>query len=572
MKKALSLVLCCAMLLSCVAVANAESYTATAKGFGGDVTVTLEITDGKLTAVTAVGANETSGIGSNAIDKMPDAMVKANSVDVDGVTGATFTSNAILEAAKEALAQSGVTLTAADTEDATAVGVEVEAETTDVLVIGGGAAGLAASISAAENGASVILVEKLSFLGGCSKMSGGVFTRASVESDGENAMTGDELYEFLMECSNGLADADLVRTYVDKSVDTFNWCYDNMISDAVTTRYAMIPDSIVSIWMPDSWATKFVSSMETYAAGKNVDIRLSTPATELIIEDGAVKGAVVTNADGSVQKIYAKGGVVLATGGFASSPEKLAQYSSAGAETIISYASAGVTGDGLDMAAAANAEIHFNDDWDTCGAFGLALKGYATAQMHYPMLLNAAGDRFVNEANIQPTIYTAMRHEIAKGYENKFWWITDSNIESDPDQIKWLEENVNAVTVNTVEEMAEVTGIPAEKLQATIDVYNAAAGTDNDAFGKPADYNKGISAPYTIIADEPWRTTTIGGLTITIDAEVKDTDGNPIPGLYAAGEVANANFYGTVYTCGTAFGSAIVFGRIAGANAAAKAQ
>lgn len=540
--------------------------TAAAKGFGGEVSVTLEILDGVLTDVKIAGPDETPSVGGQAIEKLPGIMLNDNSVDVDGITGATVTSEAILSAARQALKDSGQTLTPMEKAESSAK--ELEDETTDVLVIGGGGAGLAAAIAATQEGADVILVEKLSFLGGCSAMSGGVITRAAVESDGENAMSSKELYDFLMETSENRADGELVSAYIDASVDTFNWVYDNMVPNPQdASRYPMVPESIVSPRLPGGGG-EIMGDMEAFAQKLGIDIRMETSAVELITEDNTVVGAKVQTSGGSQQTIYAKGGVILATGGFASSPEKLAKYSTSGAEQIASYASAGTIGDGLDMAEAVNARISFTDDWDTCGSFSLAFTGYTTSQMHYMMLIDDRGERFVNEANIQPTIYTAMRHQIADGAKG-FWFLTDGNIEPDT---QWLVDNADAKTAASVEELSDITGISADILTKTIDEYNTSAGTDNDVLGKPAAYNKGLTAPYTVVAASPTRTTTIGGLSISTNAEVYDTAGNIIPGLYAAGEVANSNFYGTIYTCGTAFGHAVVFGRIAGQNAASRAK
>lgn len=563
MSKRLFSLIACLLLVCFAGAAMAESFTAAAAGFGGEVTVTLTIEGDTLTNVAIEGAGETPAIGGAAMEKLAEAMLVGNRVDVDAIAGATVTSNAVLTAAADALTASGAALTAKDTAAEVAVR---EDETTDVLVIGGGGAGLAAAISAREAGANVILVEKLSFLGGCSAMSGGVITRAAVEADGEGNMGAEELYEFLMGESDQLADADIVRKYVDTSVDTFNWIYDNMVKHPEGAyRFAMIPESIVSPRLPGSGG-EIMGDIADYAYQLGADIRLEVTATDLIAENGKVIGAVVRYADGGEQKIYAKGGVVLATGGFASSTEKLAQYSTPGAEKIASYASAGTVGDGLDMAGKVGAKIDFIEDWDTCGSFTLAFTGYDTGRMHDLVLLNSVGERFISEANIQPTIYTAMRHEIAKGYENAFWFLVDDNIDANT---QWLVDNAGAVKAADVAELAAITGAPVETLRATIDAYNAAAGTDNDAFGKPAVYNKGIQAPYTVVFAQPMRTTTIGGLSITTDAEVIAEDGSVVEGLYAAGELANKNFFGTVYTCGTAFGHAVIYGRVAGASAAA---
>ncbi|MDD4080473.1 MAG: FAD-binding protein [Eubacteriales bacterium] len=545
----------------------AEALSATADGFGGEVKVTLEVEDGVLLNVSAEGAGETPGIGEVALQKLPEKMVEANSVEVDTLAGATITSKALLEAAGKALADANVKLKAVEKAEEGATAAIQEPIYTDVLVIGGGGAGIAAGSAAAEAGAKVILVEKLPFLGGCTAMSGGVFTRAAVDSDEEGSMDADALYRFLMDTAENKANESLVKTYVDNSIDTFNWVYDNMVgSTEDTSRYAMVPESIVSIRM-NGGSAKFFEYMADYAKKVGVDIHLETEATNLIYKDDKVVGAVVKLPDGSTQEIYAEGGVVLATGGFASSKEMLAEYSTRGADKIDSYASAGVVGDGIRMAEAVDAQIFFNDDWDTCGSFSLAFTGYNTRQMHYMVLLNNQGQRFIDEANIQPAVYTAMRHEIAKGNED-FWYVTDDVIESDT---QWLLDNAGAFQVNSLEELADVTGMPLENLQITFADYEANKGLAGDSFGKSAEYNKGITAPYTVVPTLPKRTTTIGGLVINDQAEVLDAQAQAIPGLYAAGEVANASFYYVTYTCGTAVGHAIIFGRIAGTQAAQNA-
>lgn len=565
MSKRLTSLIACLLLVCFVGAAMAEIFTASAPGFHGDVTVTLTIEGDTLTDVVIEGPGETPAIGGAAMEKLAEAMLAGNRVDVDNIASATVTTNAVLAAAAEALAASGATLVAKDVD---VEAVVREDETTDVLIIGGGAAGLAAAVAACEKDVDVILVEKLAFLGGCSAMSSGVITRAAVETDGEDDMDADALYDFLMETADFKADPEMVRFYVDHSVEMYDWVYDMIADPTATSRYSMVPETIVGIEY-DHGAGEMLSDMAKVATDMGADIRLEVSATELIMEDGRVVGAVVSYADGGEQKIYARGGVVMATGGFASSAEKLAQYSTPGAENIGSYASAGTVGDGIDMGQAVGAQLRFNEDWDTVGSWTLGLAGYNRDLMHCAVLLNDDGERFVDEANIPPVVYTAMRHQIADGNENGFWYVTGANI--DPN-MQWIVDNAKGIPAQNIEELAEVIGVSAEKLQATFDAYNAVAGTENDAMGKPARYNLGIEAPYTAIHNVPIRVTTIGGLVINTEAEVLDEQGSPIPGLYAGGEVANSNFYGTMYTCGTALGHALLFGGVAGANAAANVQ
>ena len=155
-KTVLALLLLVLMLPVCV---SAQTETAIAKGFGGDVSVTLTVEDGMLTAVTAEGASETPTIGGLALEKLPAKMMEANAVNADIIAGATVTSNAILAAAQDALTAMGIELKAVETKAAATAALEDVI--TDVLVIGGGGAGMAAAVAAREEGKSVVLLEKL---------------------------------------------------------------------------------------------------------------------------------------------------------------------------------------------------------------------------------------------------------------------------------------------------------------------------------------------------------------------------------------------------------------------------
>lgn len=569
MKKILATLLFVTML-SFFSVSYAETYSASAKGFAGDVTVALDIEGSAIVGVDIQGPNETSGIGSVAIERMASDILRSNRVDIDSVAGATYTSEAILTAAAQALADSGATLTPVAVQEAAVE--SKEDEYTDVLVLGGGAGGLSASSAAAEAGAKVILVEKLPFLGGSAAISGGVFTRPAMPGDEGEVMDTEELYQFLMETAENKADADIVRNYIDKSCDTYTWLYESMIgSYEGIYRYPMMPEFIVAIALPGG-GSELINHMSDYAYKVGVDVRLDTAAVELIEEDGEVTGAIVRNSDGSQQKIFAEGGVVLATGGFAYSPEMLAKYSTYGAEQIASSSGTGTVGDGLVMAEKVGASVRFNDDWDNSGgpsaAFTFLADNIDQGQFMYMVLINDKGERFMNEASGQPEMYRNMRKQFADG-SSRFWFIVNDQISNDTE---WICESAGGFTAQTLEEVAEKLEIPYTNLQKSIEEYDACAGTDGDAYGKPAEYNKGMAGPYTVFPVAPIRVLTIGGLSITTDAEVLDTNGIAIPGLYATGEVANYNFFYQTYTCGTAIGHAITYGRVAGTNAAAAAK
>ncbi|MCH1940144.1 FAD-dependent oxidoreductase [Holdemania massiliensis] len=577
MKKAF-LILCswmlCFSLTACSAKENTQptasgTFSATEKGYGGEVEVTLTIENSILTDVMIVGEQETPTVGGQAIEQLPAKMIAANSVEVDGVTGATMTSNAILAAAKNALEVSGMTLVQKEKE--VSADITHEDVQSDVLVLGGGLAGLSAAVSAKENGAAhVILLEKLSFLGGCASLSGGVLTRAAQAGDPVGTFDKEQLNNYFNMRTGGHADPKVIQTYVDHSVDDFNWI-DSMYETGVEyERFALNPEGLMALRPKQDSAVgagaQLIGAIASSAEKLGIDVRLSHPVTDLIVDGDQVIGAQVTFDDGSIQNFYADGGIVLATGGFAFSQEALAEYSSSNAEQIVSYASAGTTGDALKWAKEINADIQFGEDWDSCGSFSLAFTGYPTEELFKLVLLNAEGERFINEEAMQPEIYLEMRHQLAQG-SSHFYYLTDETMEQENKQ--WLLDNAGAFVCETLEEVAEKTNMDLETLTQTLRSYNDCAKTGNDPLGKSVAYNLGIEAPYIVIPTDPIRTTTIGGLVTNEKAEVLSADQTVIEGLYAAGEVANYSFFYNVYSCcGSANMDAVVFGRIAGEQAA----
>lgn len=181
------------MLLHITAV-FAETQSATTQGFGGDVTVTVEVEDGEIVSVKAEGAGETQGVGSVAIDELPAAIVKAQSVAIDGISGATFSSTAVLDAAKEALIAAGMdeeTITAVqEKEPVSTEAIELEA---DVAVIGAGGAGMSAALEAQNHGADVIVLEKMGAIGGNTLVAGSAMNAAQPVKQATQTMPADRI-------------------------------------------------------------------------------------------------------------------------------------------------------------------------------------------------------------------------------------------------------------------------------------------------------------------------------------------------------------------------------------------
>ena len=546
--------------------AEPKTGTGTAHGFGGDVTVSLTVEGDKLTEVKVEGANESLTIGSVVVDEMGKKMVEANSIDVDSYSGATVTSAAVKSAAAKALEAAGVDkniLTPVEAKEE-----NLEKVTTDVLVIGGGGAGIAAAVAAKEEGKDVVLLEKLSILGGNTALSGGVITRAATEGDPEGTMTADELYDFYMETTGGKPDAEVVRRYVDESVETTKWVHSMGSGVKETQRFRTTPETIMAIQPAQNSGRGLVAPMIEEVHEVGVDVRLNMAAEELIVEDGRVVGVKAKNRQGKVQEFYANQGVILATGGFPANKEMLAKYSTLGADQAYTSCSVGTVGDGITMAEQIGAAIKFGENWDNIGSNSQLTAPY---MMAFPqlnaLLVNSSGKRFISEDAQRPTIYNEMLQQIAAG-EDAFYFVFDKNTIGEG--VEAFLENGEAFVADTLEELAEKMEVPVEEFMKTVERYNELTGQEDPDFNKPSKFMLGVQeGPYYAAKTWPIRTSTIGGLVIDKDAHVLDSDNQVIEGLYAAGEVANYSFFHSVYsTCGSAVGHAVIYGRIAGQNAA----
>ncbi len=334
------------------------TYEASAKGMGGDVTVKVVVSGDAIESVTVTGHNETAGISDPAIEKIPARIVEAQGLKIDAVSGATVTSNAILTAAADALAQAG-----ADVEVLKEIGLAKEVKEdekleADVVVVGGGLAGLSASVSAAESGADVILVEKMASLGGASITCGGELLAAGTDMQKEQGIqdSSQALAEYWIGKGEGHVDEEMLRTIADASPETLHWLKDRGVEFGGVTFSYNYPsqEPLRNHKTADEKGTGFILPMTEAAEKAGVEILLETPAVELIQEDGRVKGVICEN-EGRKVEIAAKS-VILATGGFANNQELVEEYCPAFG-TYGTFLGEAHQGDGLIMARDAGANI-----------------------------------------------------------------------------------------------------------------------------------------------------------------------------------------------------------------------
>ena len=559
---------------------TAGTYTASATGKNGPVTVEVTFSEDAMTDIQVTDHTETYGLGYGVstapIDLLPGVILTAQSIDVDSVSSATVTSNAIKAAVADCIAQAG--------GDAQALKSVAEKEPVqdavydvDVVVVGAGAAGLSAANTALEAGANVLILEKTGVTGGSTARSGGKILGAGTEWQTAQGFTDtpDMMYDYLMSFDrDGIMDADLVRTFCDNSAENIQWLVDRgvQMQDVEPIHSSLTPWRVHNVkgggGQTSGHGGQFTAPLTNLYEGNGGKILYNCTANELLTdESGAVVGVKGTMADGSTVTVNAKG-VILATGGYAHNEEMLSRYNDFLPTNIYSGVPMTNVGDGLVMAEAVGAK---NFDAPGLQLVYVSYDCYVGINEESGLIVTNKGERVVNEWSYQSHVAQAL----ADAKSPCGYYITavknGACVEPYP-MLAWGVTMENVPHAATIAELAEQIGMDASALEATVTRYNELCekGKDED-FGKPAEYMIPVEGEtYYAFYMTPGSSVTFGGLQIDTDAHVLDTNDQPISGLYAAGEVAFTGLFDAEYPCcGMAIGGAVYYGRIAGQLAAA---
>ena len=590
-------------------------FTGTAKGFGGDVSVTLTLTDSVITGCTAEGKDETEGVGSQAIAKMPGEIAESGSIAVDGVSGATITSTAIKEAAAAALTAAGLNpddYKTAVEKDAAAEDSTVDA---DVVVVGAGGAGMTAAITAAAEGKSVVILESQSMVGGNSvRATGGMNAGKTVYQDenefGESAgvektlKTAAEKYADnetitalaktvseqwaayqanptgyfdsveLMELDTmiggkGINDPELVETLCANSADAIDWLDEHGITLHNVSSFGGA--SVKRIHRPVNAEGKTVSVgsymiplLQENCEKAGVKMMLDTTATEILTDaNGAAVGVKATGASGETVTVNAKA-VVLASGGFGANLDMVVKYKPE-LKGFMTTNAPGIQGQGIEMAQAIGAatvdmdqiQIHPTVEANTAALITEGLRGDGA------ILINEEGQRFIDEVGTRDVVSAA---EIAQTGSYS-WLVVDQAMADASSVIQGYIKKGYTVTGATYEELGKAMGVDAAAFAETMEKWNGYVEAKNDPdFGRTSFANPLNTAPYYAVKVTAGVHHTMGGLKINANTEVLNEKGEVIPGLFAAGEVTGG-VHGANRLGGNAVADFTVFGRIAGAAA-----
>ncbi len=613
----------------------AGTYEGSGEGRNGQITVAVTLDDeGVITDIEVTEHEETEGVGTLAFDEMIPAMVENNSLAVDTVSSATLSSGGLLEAVENALLAAGVDPADYENEVAAEQAEDTEYDV-DVVIIGAGGAGMSAAASAAAEGASVLVLEKSAAIGGNTKLGEGTYDSAdpelqkSIEMTADNraeveeeisVVTDDPEYQALMddvaadyaewEETNGetlfdsvnwhalqtytgggsIDNIPLIREFAEEAPNTLEWLEDEVgvpfkedyIFMAIGGKWArghQIDMVAATGAEGDNGGSVYISKLEEYATDKGAMIETNAQVTSLLIdENGAVIGCEADRTDGSKITVYATS-TILTTGGYGANSDLVLKYSDGKITTTLHSCAVTSTGDGLTLAEDVGGnlinldqiQVHpLGDPIDDCGCVSEFVGNWLSATEY--LFVNKEGERFINE--------DATRYEISMAEleqtDGQMWLIVDSSEIADDDTrddlIASLLADGHSYVADTLEELAEEIGVDPDALIATVDKYNDGMEAGEDEFGKSATEESVIAqGPYYASLRTPTVHYTMGGVEINLDAQVIDQDGNPIPGFYAAGEVASG-IHGNNRLGGNAYPDIMTFGRIAGLNAAAAAS
>lgn len=463
---------------------------------------------------------------------------------------------------------------------------------TDIVVVGAGASGTAASLAAAEQGAKVVLLEKQAVTGGTGAYSEGIF---AVESSLQRAMnytlSRDQAFKLIMEYSHWRANAKMVRAYVDKSADTIDWMAQHGVHfEQLTSNY---PGGLYTWHIYKGRGAGWINAFQAKFAELGQPLYKETTAKSLIIEKGKVVGVVAENAKGEKLRIHSKA-VVIATGGFLNNKEMMQKYTRF--PDVMPIANKGKVGEGIQMAWSAGAapeglEVMASYRPGPVGESTTSHLGAAAKQPH--LWLNPSGERFCDESVIFQWPFAGNALERQGG---SMFVVFDKG-SLDYMQTKGIDVGVGvmvpvttkldkfendfqrgekagvAFRADTLEELAKKTGMPAASLKAEVQRYNVAYIERHDGmFAKDPKFLHPIQkAPFYAIKSVATSLGTLGGVKVSERFEAVDKQGRAIPGLYVIGNDAGG-MYGDSYDlimAGSTIGFAVNSGRISADSAVA---
>lgn len=611
-------------------------YEVKAVGHNGPLPITVSFSDTRIDRIDIDSGGETDGIADLVFTRIPEQIIENQTLNVDAVSGASVTSQSVLDGVADAVRLAGAdpNILKKRPKIATKSATETIEYDTDILVIGGGGAGLAAAAATVQAGKEVILLEKFPSLGGNTVRAGGPMNAAEPEWQATFSANPGEAHtlEEIAAIDEDTIDSEYledfislraqINDYLERTQQGEDYLFDSVLLHRIQTYlggkredlngqviygdYKLVKQLTDNALGSVEWLTEigvpferddvsmpvgalwrrghkpegnegfaFISVLKPYVEENGGLILTETPAKELLVEDGKITGVIGQNAKGDKVIVHAKA-TIITSGGFGANTKMLQKYNTYWteiADDIKTSNSPAITGDGIllgesvgaDLVGMGFSQLMPTSDPETGGLFS----GLQVPPANFVMV-DTEGKRFVNEFG--------SRDELAQAAINVgglFYLIADDLIKEtayNTSQEK-IDQQVAAGTLfrdDTIEGLAEQLGMDPAVLADTIAKYNSYVDAGEDPeFHKSAFALKVVQAPFYATPRKPAVHHTMGGLKIDTEARVINTDGQVIPGLFAAGEVAGGIHAGNRLG-GNALTDIFTFGRIAAITALAE--
>ncbi|MEC0090240.1 flavocytochrome c [Paenibacillus macquariensis] len=438
----------------------------------------------------------------------------------------------------------------------------------DIIIVGAGGAGMSAALEAKEKGMNPVIFEKMPVAGGNTLKSSSGMNASETKFQKEQSIkdSNDVFYDETLKGGHGTNDKDMLRFFVDNSASAIDWLdsigirLNNItITGGMNEKRTHRPEDGSAV------GQYLVNGLLKNMQEQEIPLFVNASVTDITEKDGKVNGVKVVFNQTDERNIAADA-IIVTTGGYGANMDLISEVRS-DLKGYVTTNQEGSTGDGIRMIEKLGGttvdmdqiQVHPTVQQDKSYLIGEAVRGEGA------ILVSSDGKRFTNELDTRDNVTAA----INKLPENSAYLVFDSGVKARVKAIQQYEKMGFVIQANSIEDLAKEMGVPVDQLKTTLDTWNSAVKNKKDAeFGRTTGMDNDLSnATYHAIKIAPGIHYTMGGVKINTNTEVLNKDGEPIPGLFAAGEVTGG-LHGQNRIGGNSVAEIIIFGRQAGIKSA----